>query len=234
MSVSYRVISIGTLAANPQWEETEPVRSGHATTVLISSKPEGNGAETHILVNPGLPDTVLHARLTERTPVRPEDVSMVFLTSFHGEHRRGVELFEHARVLIHEPERAFAAAIIRSKMEEADAIGDDELTAHFTREWELLERSQDAPDRLAAGVDLFPLPGITPGTCGLLLPLPSATILLTGDAIPTAEHLRSGRVLGACVDLDKAQESFKEAIEIADVIIPGRGNETVNPLRARG
>ena len=33
-----------------------------------------------------------------------------------------------------------------------------------------------------------------------------------------------GKVLPGCHDLEKAHDSFKEAIEIADVIIPGRDN----------
>ena len=37
MTPEYRIISIGTLAANPLWDEKVPVRTGHATTTLIAS-----------------------------------------------------------------------------------------------------------------------------------------------------------------------------------------------------
>ena len=73
-------------------------------------------------------------------------------------------------------------------------------------------------------MDLFPLPGVTPGTCGLLIAQPRATVLITGDAVATAEHLELGRVLQQSEDLERARESFREAIEIADIIIPGRDN----------
>ena len=61
--------------------------------------------------------------------------------------------------------------------------------------------------------------------------LPTRTVLIAGDAVATIEHLEQGKVLPHCVNLAQAQESFKEAIEIADVIIPGRDNIVLNPLR---
>ena len=84
------VISIGTLAANPDWGESEPVRTGHATTTLIQS-PDAN-----ILVDPGLPARVLAARLGERASLAPDDITHVFLTSFHPDTRRGLLAFEPA------------------------------------------------------------------------------------------------------------------------------------------
>ena len=96
---------------------------------------------------------------------------------------------------------------------------------------EVGRRVKDAPDRLADGVDLFPLPGVTPGTAGLLLSIPSSTILVTGDAIVTEEHLGAGRITTPCEDMKHAQESFREAIEIADVFVLGRDNVVFNPMR---
>ncbi|MHC4427338.1 MAG: hypothetical protein ACYS0D_01880, partial [Planctomycetota bacterium] len=80
--------------------------------------------------------------------------------------------------------------------------------------------------------DLFPLPGVSPGSCGLLLPLPRATVCICGDAVATVEHLRQGKVLPECHDIEQAQESFAEVVEIADILVLGRDNVTVNPLRA--
>ena len=108
---------------------------------------------------------------------------------------------------------------------------DDEVRAILQREVALLQRCEPAPDKLAEGVDLFPLYGFTPGTCGLLLSHPSRTTLVAGDAVPTVEHLEHGRVLRGGFDLEAAQESLKEAIEIAEVIIPGHDNVFINPVR---
>jgi glyoxylase-like metal-dependent hydrolase (beta-lactamase superfamily II) len=80
-------------------------------------------------------------------------------------------------------------------------------------------------------VTLFPLPGVTPGTCGLLLEDARFTVVLTGDAIPTIEHLERGQVPDDAVDLEKAQESFTDAVEVADMLVLGRDNLVVNPTK---
>ncbi len=56
-------------------------------------------------------------------------------------------------------------------------------------------------------------------------------MLICGDAIATSEHLEKGKVLPNCHNVEHAQSSFTEAIEIADVFILGRDNIIVNPLR---
>ncbi|NER78237.1 MAG: hypothetical protein F6K42_01415 [Leptolyngbya sp. SIO1D8] len=65
----------------------------------------------------------------------------------------------------------------------------------------------------------------------MLVVEPRTTTLVCGDAVPTIEHLREGSVLESAVDVDQARASFQEAIEIADLLIPGRDNITLNPLR---
>jgi len=223
--LDYRVISIGTLAAHPLWNESGDVRTGYATTVLISS------GDAQVLVNPSLPGQILAARLSERSPVKPEEITDVFLTSFTVEHYRGLAALESARWHVHEPERTAAGAALEDQMERARDIGDRELIARVDEHRQLLAKCGTAPDRLAPGIDLFPLPGVTPGTCGLILSLPGSTVLVCGDAVATIEHLREGKVLPNCLDIEQAGESFREAIEIADVLVPGRDNVTVNPLR---
>jgi glyoxylase-like metal-dependent hydrolase (beta-lactamase superfamily II) len=225
MSMTFRIISIGTLAAHPLWDERAEVRTGHATTTLISA------GEAQILVDPSLPPAALLARMSERTPVRPDDVTHVFLTSFEPERRRALPAFHGAQWLLHEPEIEAAGAALRSRLEEADDAGEDDLARFFEEQVELLRRCEVAPDKLESGVDLFPLPGVTPGYCGLLLSLPSMTVLVCGDAVATAEHLEQGKVLPGCVNIEAAQESFREAVEIADALILGRGEMVLNPLR---
>lgn len=222
-----RIISIGTLAAHPLWDERGAVRTGHTTTSLITA------GDARILVNPGLPAPGLQARLQERTPIGVDDITHVFMTTFTIDHVRGLGLFERARWLVHAPERPSADAGLATEAErarEAEAHDAGRLLEAL-RTW--LGKCDDADDRIAPGVDLFPLPGVTSGTCGLLLSLPTSTVLICGDAIATIEHLEQGKVLPHCLDVDQAQESFREAIEIADVIVPGRDNLVPNPLRAR-
>lgn len=225
MSLDFRIISIGTLAAHPLWNERGEVRTGHATTTLISA------GDAQVLVNPSLPAVALGARLGERTSVKPDAITHVFLTSFQPDHRRALPALEHAIWLAFEPELQAAGEAIRRQRDEARDLGDDELVAIAQHELALLERCHAAEDSLTQGVDLFPLPGVTAGTCGLLINDPRQTILIAGDAVATREHFAEGQILPGCVDVEQAHESFKEAIEIADIIVPGRDNLIVNPVR---
>src|SRR5215204_4160173 len=98
-SVRMDVISIGTLSRNRLWNESQPVRTPHATTTLIRS------GKRHILIDPGLPPQALGARLYERTGLRAEQIDTVFLTNFRPSHRAGLALFAKAKVFIHEREQ---------------------------------------------------------------------------------------------------------------------------------
>jgi len=236
--VDVRVISIGALSANPIWNERHPVRTGHSTTTLVRA------AGAVILVDPGLPAAALVPRLHERTGLTPDKVTHVFLTSFNPECRRAIEAFPDAAWLIADAEReavgvplAHGLARLAETAESAAAAGEDDegdfetMRRVVERDVAVLQRCQPAPDRLAGEVSLFPLPGVSPGLCGVLVPTPTQTILICGDAIATIDHLERGQVLPDCHDREQAQESFKEAVEIADVLVPGRDNIAMNPTR---
>jgi len=231
-----RIVSIGTLAAHPLWDERSPARTGHATTTLVQTE----GA--NILIDPGLPSPALNARLSERTKLRPKDITHVFLTSFNPECRRGIELFDQARWLLSEKERetiGVPLATSLARLAEArdmaessgEEFGEDQvgMLAVLQRDVAILARCDAAEDSIAPGVDLFPLPGFSPGLCGVLVNEPTLTTLVCGDAIPTLEHLMQGKVLPTCADREQAMESFQEAVEIADVLVLGRDNQTLSP-----
>lgn len=219
------IISIGTLSANTLWNEQNETRTGHGTTTLVSVDDE------HLIVNPSLPPSALLARLSERTNIRPEQIGSVFLTSFDVEQRRGLSVFSNARWLMYEPEIEAARETLEIRCQEAFADKDHALAKLYEEDLEILSRIEPAPDHVFTNVDLFPLPGVTPGCCGLLLSEARRTVLICGDAIPTCEHLQRGKVLDSGWDVKLAQEAFKEATEIADVLIPGRDNIVLNPLR---
>ncbi len=220
--MNYRIISIGALAVHELWERQGSARTPHATTTLIET--DGH----RILVDPGLPPQVVAARLGERAGLTPDDITEVFLTCFRPENRWGITAFPDAKWLICEREREAVGAALVQNFREAE---DEELQATLQQEIALLKRCVNAPDRIAKRVDLFPLPGVTPGTCGLLLSQPTSTTLIAGPAVATVEHLEHGRVLRGAVDIEQAQESFVEAIEIADMIVPGYDNLLSNPMR---
>jgi len=219
-----RVISIGTMAAHPLWGERTAVRTGHSTTTLLSR------GERHILVDPGLPASALAARLGERANLTPPDITDVFLTSFHPEVRRALTAFDSATWWIHEAEREHVGVALAQQLIALKNKGesDAELLAALESDVAILRRCKAAPEELAEHVALFPLPGVSPGCCGLLIEEVRHTTLICGDALPTVEHLDQGIVPGDAVDVTRARESFEEALEIADLLIPGRDNITVN------
>jgi len=220
--MDYRIISIGALSHHELWPHQKSSHTPHATTTLIRS--EGRV----ILVDPGLPAQAIAARLIERSGLTPNDVTDVFLTTFRPAHRAGLSAFGHCNWLVFEAERENVGRYLVDEFQNAP---DDEVRNHIKADIETLQRCKNAPDQLAPNVDLFPCPGYTPGGCGLLLTTPNRTTLIAGDCIATEEHLSQGRVLKGAYDAEQAIESFKEAIEIADVIVPGHDNVVLNKTR---
>jgi glyoxylase-like metal-dependent hydrolase (beta-lactamase superfamily II) len=220
-SIRLDVISIGTLSRNRLWNESQPVRTPHATTTLIRT------GKRNIIVDPGLPAAALGARLYERTGLKPDAIDTVFLTNYRPAHRAGLGLFPNAKRLINENEQQSTAQQLQQLIEGAP---DADLDRKLLRdELALLESLQVADDKVAPGVDLFPLFGYTAGTCGLLVATPTYTVLIAGDAVPTQDHFLAGQVLPDAQDIKAAQESMGEVYEIADLVVPGHDNLFVNP-----
>jgi glyoxylase-like metal-dependent hydrolase (beta-lactamase superfamily II) len=225
MTASYRVISIGAMSAHPLWNEKGDVRAAHATTTLVTS------GDATILVDPSLPANVLEPRLSERANLKLKDITHVFLTSFHPLRRRALTAIEDAEWLLSEAEREAIGISLVTSLKEAHDAADEDLVRTIGHEVAILQRCKAAPDSIAPAVDLFPLPGVSPGACGLILSLTGSTVLICGDAIPTIEHLEQGKVLPQCHDVEQAGASFREAIEVADLLVLGRDNVVLNPVR---
>lgn len=224
-SLEVRVISIGAIDAHPLWDERSPARTGHSTTSLIRL------GKTAIIVDPGLPAAIVAARLSERSDLKPEQVTHVFLTSFRPDVRRGIRAFENAAWLISEAEREAVGVPLIHELQNAADRHEHEQQEMLEQEVALLKRCEAAPDRLAPGVSLFPLHGVTPGLTGLIIEQARHTTLVCGDAIPTIEHLEMGQAPKDALNVTQARESFAEAIEIADLLILGRDNMVVNPVK---
>jgi glyoxylase-like metal-dependent hydrolase (beta-lactamase superfamily II) len=214
MTARVDVVSIGTLARNLLWNESAPVRTAHATASLVRS------GKQIILVDPGLPSVVLAARLAERLNLKPVQVTDVFLTHIGPATTAGLELFEHARWLCSQAEFGH----IESQMQTLDE--DDGRREALES---ILRRVEPAPDKLAPQIDIFPLPGVTPGTCGLLVSGSVNATLLTGPAVASLDHFLAGQVLPEAIDIESAKSSLREVYEIADLVIPGFDNLFQNP-----
>ena len=224
MSISQTIISIGTLSRNRLWGETAPRRAAHATTTLIR---DGN---TTILVDPGLPIDVLAQRLDERTGLRPEQIEVVFLTTFRPVHRRGLAGFSKAAWLMHAPEIEAMRAHLDQLAAGADHAhdgcehGHSEVADLVRQEGELLGRFRPAGERLSRQVHLYPLVGASPGSAGLLVAEAARTTIVAGDAVLTREHFDAAQVYEQAYDIEAAQESFRELLEVADAVVPGHDN----------
>ena len=225
-----RIISTGALSSHPLRGERAAARPGHATTTLV------RGGNRVILIDPGLPDAALAARLDERTGLPLSAVTHVFLTSFNPELRRGLSALAHAAWWIAEAERESIGVMMATQLKRlASEPGGDAARTVLEQDVALLRRFQPAPESLLTDAgeraDLFPLPGVSPGLCGVLIAGARHTTLVCGDAVPTLEHLEQGKVLPGAADLTRARESFAEAVEIADLLILGRDGLVVNPTR---
>lgn len=222
---SIRVLSLGAMSCHPLWGEKGDTRAAHATTTLVEA-----GGRT-IIVDPSLPPQVLLPRMQERTKVTPDAVTDVFLTSFQPMRRRGVAAFDRAQWWITEREREASHASLRESLDQAEEADDEDLVRLIESEMGILARCRDCEDHLVDGVDLYPMYGVTPGSAGLLVLDASSATLICGDAIPTLEHLSEGKVFSPCWDIEAAQESFREGLEVADVLVLGRDGLVVNPVR---
>ncbi|HUO10001.1 MAG TPA: MBL fold metallo-hydrolase [Phycisphaerae bacterium] len=225
------IISIGALSKNPLWNERIPVRTSHSTTTLIRTTAAKSTTPVNLLVDPSLPAQALEARLYERSGLKAEDITHIFLTNWRPVHRRGLEHFPKATWWMNPTEIEAAAAALdaaeeNARRHEGGGQRPDDLIA---KERALLAKVQPAPDDLAEGIDLYPLPGYTPGQSGLLVSEPTRTTIIAGDAVPTAAHFLAGQVFPDCYDLERAKDSLAEMYEVADLIVPGHDNIFLTP-----
>ena len=221
-SVEYTIITIGTLAQNRLWGEGSPVRTSHATTTLVRS------GERRILVDPSLPAAVLAARYNERTGGALGDVTDVFCTTLRPVHRRSLAALDEARWWVHETELDAYRSYLEGLHDSAGRLSPEEAEG-VELDLAMLKRFEPAPEELARHVKLFPLEGASPGSAGLLLEQPTATVVLAGDAVITAGHLLAGQVWQGSVDAEAAAGSLRDVVEVADIVIPGHDNLVLLP-----
>ena len=172
----------------------------------------------------------LVSRLFERTGLAADGVTDVFCTTLRPTHRRALQAFESARWLCPPAELEAFGRHLRA-LAEAAGRGGREIEEGVAAELKLIDRFEPAPDKITESVHLFPLPGPSAGSAGLLLAGARLTVMLAGDVAPTIDHVLAGRVWSGCADAKTAMESMSEVLEIADFIICGHDNVMPNPTR---
>lgn len=224
MSVEFCVVSIGALSRNRLWGEAAAVRTSHATTTAVLA------GERVILVDPSLPAAAMGPVFNERTGRQLSDVTDVFCTTLRPVHRRSITAIPGAAWWVHGDELSTYQLHLEGLLGTAERL-DAAAAANVEADLKLLERFGAAPERFDDQVTVYPLPGPSPGSAGLLLTPPTSTILIAGDAAVTAEHVRRGQVWEGCADVEAAIRSMADFLELADVIVPGHDNVTFAPGR---
>lgn len=196
------VLAIGTLSKNRFWDEKASVRQEMATCTLVRCD------DIKLVVDPGWPPEVLQAVLYYRAGLEPQDVTHVFVTHVDPAHVMGIALFGKARWMAHQEEIVYAKA----------EMTEDETLAS------IIKKLRKAPDKIAPGIEIFPTPGHSPGHCSLMANTAVTTTVIAGDVVLTRDYLEHGDLGPTLYDREQAEESFREVIEISDLIVPGHDN----------
>jgi glyoxylase-like metal-dependent hydrolase (beta-lactamase superfamily II) len=200
----YRIINIGVLSQNKFWGETSRVREDISATCTLLDV-----GEQKLLVDPSPRPEQLEKLLFNRAGLRPSAIDFVFVTHFHGDHRFGLELFDHATWLM--AERGLA-----------------EWRDRAPREADLIDRFKPAEEHLPEGLSLFHAPGHTPNLYALQAETRWGTLIIAGDAVMNREFFEAEEGYLNSVDFDQAAETVRRIKATADLVIPGHDNVLIN------
>lgn len=200
--VQWRLLNVGTLSQNRLWGEKEKRRIPYCTMTVLQA------GGVVILVDPTRPPAEMPRYLDDACGLSPKQVDIVFLTHFHADHHRGLEAFPNAIWMMSEDEIAYWW----------------ERTADGSKEQAVLNRLENAPERLAPGVELFPTPGHTPHHASLLAQAGHRKVLVAGDAVLTRAHCLARVPYADREHVEQARRSIERAIQAADILVPGHDN----------
>lgn len=116
-----------------------------------------------------------------RIGVRPDQIAMVGISHYHGDHTGQARDFANARLLM----GAGDLAVLRGRSAEAQA----DLAHWLTGGGQLTEVQGDLDIFHDGSVVMLNLPGHTPGHHGLLVRLASGLVLLSGDTYHFTEQV---------------------------------------------
>ena len=137
----------------------------------------------HPDVNPVMTVT-LRTRIVDqlaRIGVRPEQVNMVAISHYHGDHTGQARDFPNARLLMGAPDLA--------AMRARPAAGQADLARWLSGGGQVTEVEGDLDVFSDGSVVMLNLPGHTPGHHGLLVRLASGPVMLSGDTYHFSEQV---------------------------------------------
>jgi N-acyl homoserine lactone hydrolase len=153
--------------------------------------------ETYLLWDTGMPAALvarpevnpvmivtLHARIVDqlaRIGVRPDQVTMVGISHYHGDHTGQARDFPHARLLM--------GAADLAAMRARPAAGQADLAPWLSGGGQVTEVQGDLDVFGDGSVVMLNLPGHTPGHHALLVRLGSGPVMLSGDTYHFTEQV---------------------------------------------
>ncbi len=183
------------------------------------------GYDHHILL-PGVPVSSARGALTgsygdrrqlidalNRLDIAPTDIQSVYLSHFHYDHVLNADIFPNARLLVSMREWEYVQS--GAFREAGDSFVPTSLIPWAAGRVELFEAGQN----LLPGLVALPLPGHTPGLCGLLLERDKT--LLAGDGVKNGWEFTRRKPPPCFFSTRAALESYKRAAAAAKLIVPG-------------
>lgn len=210
-SVTWKQLTLGHLSRNKFWGESDNAQyhSVVATTTLVQA------GGKNILVDPTLPVDETERLLQTHCGLTRNDIHIVYATHYHLDHRVDAERYPNAAL-------SMAAASLADGAAEAERVKQGNGIPQFAAG---VERFAPAPQQLAEGVRLCPLPGHTDGNTGLLLDAPEGKVLLCGDTVMGEEYFCAGEGYWFNTSAEKTRQSLEWAANNADILVPGHGDQ---------
>jgi glyoxylase-like metal-dependent hydrolase (beta-lactamase superfamily II) len=148
-----------------------------------------------------------------RLDIAPTDIQSVYLSHFHYDHVLNADIFPNARLLVSMREWEYVQS--GAFREAGDSFVPTSLIPWAAGRVELFEAGQN----LLPGLVALPLPGHTPGLCGLLLEREKT--LLAGDGVKNGWEFTRRKPPPCFFSTRAALESYKRAAAAAKLIVPG-------------
>lgn len=219
MSLQWKTLTLGHLSRNKFWGESDAAQyhSVVATTTLVQTE------EINILVDPTLPVEQTEALLQLHAGLGREDIHIVYATHYHGDHRVDADKYPNAK-------QYMSAASLQDAQAAIEEVRQGRGVPAFVVG---LEDFLPAPEQLAPGVTLYPLPGHTDGNTGLMLAASEGRVLLAGDTIMGEEYFCAGEGYWFNTSAEKTHISILRAAQDADIVVPGHGDVFLTEGRSK-
>ena len=208
-------VTIGHLSRNKFWGESED--QGYRFPLATCTLLQGHGEV--IVVDPSLPADQMGEAMKNAVGamVKPEDVTIVYSTHFHYDHHVSYEAFPNAKWYMAPKDLQY----LQEHWEDYSKIWSKDNKA-------TVDKVLPAPEHMAEGISLRPMPGHTEGITALCFDGPEGKIICTGDAVMNKEYYQHQEsYFFASYSTEVNVESIKKLYGIPDIIVPGHGEAFV-------